>query len=70
MTQESLSIADTYKQIADAEKQALALEKMLDALDSKMDSILDQIKENDEERQQSQNAPQLETSTSQKEEGV
>lgn len=49
MTQESLNIADTYKQIADAEKQALALEKMLDDLDSKMDSILDQIQQNDEE---------------------
>lgn len=52
MTSESLNVADTYKQITDAEKQALALEKMLDDLDSKMDSILDQIKQNDDDRRE------------------
>lgn len=52
MTSELLDVAGTYKQIADAEKQALALEKMLDDLDTKMDSILDQIKQNDEERRE------------------
>ena len=49
MTQEEVSIAETYKQLADAEKQALILEKMLDNLDSKMDSILEEIKHNSEE---------------------
>lgn len=52
MTSEQLDVAGTYKQIADAEKQALALEQMLDDLDTKMDSILDQIKQNDEERRE------------------
>lgn len=52
MTSESLNVSETYKQITDAEKQALALEKMLDDLDSKMDSILDQIKQNDDERRE------------------
>lgn len=52
MTSESLNVADTYKQITDAENQALALEKMLDDLDSKMDSILDQIKQNDDDRRE------------------
>lgn len=49
MTQESLNLADTYKQIADAEKQALFLEKMLDDLDTKMDSILHEIEKKDQE---------------------
>lgn len=49
MTQESLNLAETYKQITDAEKQALILEKMLDDLDSKMDSVLNEIQKNEEE---------------------
>lgn len=42
-------IARTYQDIAEAEKKAESLERMLDKLDQKMDSILEELKNPDQE---------------------